>query len=827
MIFAFATCELDLDRRELRRDGAPVHVEPQVFDLLAYMVRHRDRLIGKDELFGAIWHGRIVSEAALTTRISAARRAIGDTGEDQALLRTVARRGVRFTASVEERTGDRDPDASRLSALPTPTTSLLGRDFDLAELAKLLRGGARLVTLTNIGGVGKTRLALSLAADLEPGYPDGVRLVELAAVSLPGAVPASVAGVLGIAQRPNITMTESIVQALRPCRSLLVIDNCEHVIDAAAALIRTILTGCPRISILATSREVLAIDGEHVWPVSPLSCDGPESLAVQLFLERAEGIAPDAGFDSERDVVADICRELDGIPLAIELAAARVRAMSLTQIRHRLSGRFHLLTTAPRGAEARHQTLYRAVSWSFDLLTEAERVLLARVAVFAGGFSLEAAENICAGGPVAAEGVLDLLDSLVRKSLLTTRRPDHGIRYGVLETVRQFSAQYLETLGEAETIRDRHASLFATHADANFTRWRGPAEQEAYLWLDQELDNLRAAYHWAHGAGRVDIAARIASDIGDMARFRLRDEAATWAPAIVDAARKIRHPRLIILLTWASSWAWGLGRLREAIQYGEEAISVAGDPAFEPFSWAFTDLAMIAVFEGDAARAAALAREGATREADARDRFCLAMLPYFLTTSGHEDEAMASVDHAVSRVDAAGVPFSASIVRWSEGKAFARRDITRALAAFEQAAEIARRSGNLFWEILSSLEMAALRARGGAPVNALRSFRRLLDDWRHSRDLMVLSHGLGALVVLFERLTMPEPAATLNGALTWANQASPFVPELPDVACRLVQQLGQRAFEYATERGAAMTPREANDYAIAQVDTALVTIALG
>src|SRR5271165_2449148 len=193
MIFGFATCELDLDRRELRRDGAPVHVEPQVFDLLAYMVRHRDRLIGKDELFGAIWHGRIVSEAALTTRISAARRAIGDTGEDQALLRTVARRGVRFTASVEERTGDRDPDASRLSALPTPTTSLLGRDFDLAELAKLLRGGARLVTLTNIGGVGKTRLALSLAADLEPGYPDGVRLVELAAVSLPGAVPASVA----------------------------------------------------------------------------------------------------------------------------------------------------------------------------------------------------------------------------------------------------------------------------------------------------------------------------------------------------------------------------------------------------------------------------------------------------------------------------------------------------------------------------------------------------------------------------------------------------------------------------------------------------------
>jgi ATP/maltotriose-dependent transcriptional regulator MalT len=234
---------------------------------------------------------------------------------------------------------------------------------------------------------------------------------------------------------------------------------------------------------------------------------------------------------------------------------------------------------------------------------------------------------------------------------------------------------------------------------------------------------------------------------------------------------------------------------------------------------------MIAVFEGDAARAAALARAGAALDADARDRCCLAMLAYFLTTSDHGDEAMASVKHAISRVGAAGVP-SASIVRWSEGKAFAGREIARALAASEQAAEIARRSGNLFWEILSRLEMAALRARGGDPVAALHDFSRLLDDWRHSRDLMVLSHGLGALVVLFECLTMPEPAAILNGALTWANQASPFVPELSEVVRRLVEHLGQEAFEYATASGVAMTPREGNDYAIAQIDAALATIAL-
>jgi hypothetical protein len=275
-----------------------------------------------------------------------------------------------------------------------------------------------------------------------------------------------------------------------------------------------------------------------------------------------------------------------------------------------------------------------------------------------------------------------------------------------------------------------------------------------------------------------------------------------------------------------AGWRWHGGQGNPtASKYSFSTL--VGDPRFEPSSWAFADLAMIAVFEGDTDRAAALARAGATCEADARDRFCLAMLPYFLITSGHEDEAVAGVDDAVSRVDAVRVPYSVSIVRWSEGKAFARRDIARALAAFEQAAKIARRSGNLFWEILSSLEMAALRARGGDPVSALRGFRRLLDEWRHSRDLMVLSHGLGALVVLFERLMKPEPAAILNGALTWANQASPFVPELPNVVCRLMNHLGQKAFEHATARGAAMTPREANNYAIAQIDAALVTIVPG
>ena len=836
MIFAFAGCEIDVDRRELHRDGQIAHVEPQVFDVLLHLIRHRDRVVGKDELFQAVWAGRIVSEATLTSRISAARRAIGDTGAGQKYLRTIARRGFRFCGEVEERGLARSalglPSPSEavlwsadqgISNLPSQLTSFLGRDQDVAEVAALL-SVAGLVTLTGVGGVGKTRLAIHAAREVAPNYPDGVRLVEFAAVSDPGATAHALAGVVGVTQQSGKTIGESVVNSLRGRHQLVILDNCEHLIEPIAALARDILVNCPRVTLLATSREALTIDGEQSWPVPPLGFEGIASPAVQLFAERARAVVPGFALGAEGEAVSEICRQLDGIPLAIELAAARTRAMSPSQIRDRLDERFRLLTGGSRRAVERHQTLRHAIQWSYDLLSPAERVVLAHASVFAGGFMLQAAERICVNASVAAADVLDLLDSLVRKSLVTVERSGDVVRYGLLETIRQFGEEQLAAAGENEAARLRHARFFADDAEARFKIWLSPRQLAAYESLDREMGNLRAAFRWASGNGDVDLAVRIASNIGDMARFHMRDEPANWAGEIVEAARLTRHRRLAVLLSWAASSAWSVGRLEEAKRYGEEAISLAGNPDFDPFVWAHIDLAMVACYEGDVERAIELTRAGAADPEDRRDCGCLAFLPDFLVLGGRNDEAVEIADRIVAAAEATGIPSSISTALWAKGIAFAAADPEKALTAYDRAATIARASGNTFWEIVAVLEVAALQARGGDPITALRSFVQMLDLWRRSSDLLFVSHGLGSLIVLFDRLGHVAAAASLIGTLTKTFKSNPFVPELADTVVRIRATLGDARFNETAQRGAAMALHEAHDYALDQIRRALAVL---
>jgi len=823
MVFVFADCELDGERRELRRHGAAVHIEPQVFDVLHHLVTHRDRVVTKDELFQAVWSGRIVSEATLTSRISAARRAIGDAGDRQSILRTFARRGYSFCGAVEERSipaRPRSETASRDGApsnLPVPATSLFGREAAAAEIVARL-ADTRMLTLTGVGGVGKTRLALDVAQRARGAHPDGVWLTELAALSDPGAVCHAVAGVLGIMQRPNRSVEQSLVDALRGRHLLLLFDNCEHLIDAIAALARQILANCPDVKLLATSREALLIDGEQAWPVSPLETEGPASPAFRLFLDRARAVSPGFSSDADAAVIHDVCRRLDGIPLAIELAAARMHAVTPIQLRERLDERFRLLGAAPRrSAEQRHQTLHATVQWSHDLLSARERAVFAHASVFAGGFTLEAAERVCVGD----DDVLDVLDSLVRKSLVTAESSGGAMRYGMLETIRAFAAAQCTAQNEDMAVRLRHARYFATDSDTHFAIWLSPLQGDAYRWLDREMGNLRAAFRFARHHGEIDLAARIASNIGDMARFRVRDEAANWAGEILDAARAMQHPRLIVLLTWAASSAWSFGRLGEARRHAEEAITLTGNPAFAPLVWAFTDLAMVETFEGKAEDAITLVRAGAAQPADRLDRFCLAMLPYFLAIAGRDDEAMRAAEENVDAVEAAAVPTSISIAMWARGKAFASAAPAIALAAYERGFELARASGNRFWEMMIIFEIAALQARVGDKVDALRSFSTMLRLGRRSADLMFVSHGLGHLIVLFDRLGHEVAAATLNGTLSKTVEFTPFVPELNDVVARLRQGLGAAPFDAATRRGAGMALHAAYDYAIDEIEKAL------
>ncbi len=342
-------------------------------------------------------------------------------------------------------------------------TSFIGRESEVAEVTAALRA-RRLMTLIGVGGVGKTRLAVEVAGRLADEFPDGVWFFELAAVTDPAAIPDAVAAVLGIiTQQPDKTVSESVAAALEGRVRLLVFDNCEHVLDAAADLIEAILSHSATVRILATSREGLGVPDEQVWPVRSLgAAAGIDSAAVSLFVERAQGIAP--GFSmvdgDEAAAVIEICQRLDGIPLAIELAASRMASMTASEVRDRLDHRFRLLVGSRRGL-ARHQTLRHAVAWSYDHLDDAEKALLERCSVFAGGFDLESGCAVTGFDDLDEYAVLDLLDALVRKSLLVADRSSGRTRFSMLETIRQFAEEQLVAGGEATEARAAHARYFA------------------------------------------------------------------------------------------------------------------------------------------------------------------------------------------------------------------------------------------------------------------------------------------------------------------------------------------------------------------------------
>src|ERR1700688_3582132 len=420
--------------------------------------------------------------------------------------------------------------------LPAGATSIIGRESEVAELQAAVKAH-RLVTLTGVGGVGKTRLATEVAARLADEFPDGVWLFELAAVADPAAVPDAVAAVLRITQQPDRSVSESVAAALEGRVRLLVLDNCEHVLDAAADLIEAILAASATVTILATSREGLGIADEQLWPVPSLDVGtGVDSAAVALFVERAHSVAPRFSVVTadEAAAVVEMCRRLDEIPLAIELAASRMASMTASEVRDRLDQRFRLLVGSRRGLE-RHQTLRHAVQWSYDLLADAEKALLERCSVFAGGFDLESACAVTSSDDDFA--ALDLLDALVRKSLLVADRSSGRTRFSMLETIRQFAEDQLVARGEASESRTAHSRYFAGREADILALWDSPRQRQAYDWFTLELANLRTAFRWAADHGDLDIAATIATYAGFLGYLVENYEPIAWAEELIEPAR--------------------------------------------------------------------------------------------------------------------------------------------------------------------------------------------------------------------------------------------------------------------------------------------------
>jgi non-specific serine/threonine protein kinase len=403
----------------------------------------------------------------------------------------------------------------RHTNLPVQLTSFIGRERELAEVERLM-STSRLVTLTGAGGCGKTRLALRVATELSSHFKDGVWWVELAVLNDPSLLPQAVLQTLGIPESPSRAPVELLSDYFQSKHALLILDNCEHVIDACAGFVSHLLQSCPQLSLIVTSREALNIDGELAWIVPSLQIPTLEPFsnisdlsqydAVQLFIVRASTIVPDFALTEQNaDTVIKICQRLDGMPLAIELAAVRIKVLGVDQIAERLGNALQFLTQGKRTAPSRHQTLRATMDWSYNLLSEAEKKLFQRLAVFAGGFTLEAVEAICAGEGVESADVLELVAGLVNRSLLVLVERnaksedlvERSLRYRFLEPVRQYAREKLVDAGEEAVIRDRHLSYFHDWARTMEPELHTAVQLIQFANLDRELDNIRAALQWA------------------------------------------------------------------------------------------------------------------------------------------------------------------------------------------------------------------------------------------------------------------------------------------------------------------------------------------
>jgi predicted ATPase/class 3 adenylate cyclase len=720
--------------------------------------------------------------------------------------------------------------------LPRQVTSFVGRDAELEMLADLVRTRP-LVTLTGVGGVGKTRLALEVAAEAIRGFPEGAWLCELAPVTDRDALWGSLAATFRLLPPPGRNLDEVLVEYLAPKRLLLVLDNCEHLLDAVAAAVEVIKARCPQVSVLATSREGLAVPGEQLVAVPSLgvpAVDVDDELlglvaSVRLFCDRASSVKRD--FDATGPNLAAVgvlCRRLDGIPLAIELAAARSTSLAPHDLVARLDQRFKLLARGSRASLERHQTLRNTIDWSYDLLDDHERAALQRLSVFAGGCDLAAAEAVLGDEELDPLDVVDVVGQLVDKSLVLADTDEDGqIRYRMLETIRQYAQERLEVSGHTAGVRARHAAYYVTLAETAGSKLRN---RDQLVWARRmagETDNLRAALNWAVETASADSALRMVASLA-VHGVAIGYSALDWAETAIEITSAHDHPLFPAVASWAAWSAVLHGDLDHAddlVVQAEAAQAARGqhEPSVSRAA------AILAFFGGDLALGRVRAEEWVAVARPTGDPYEIAQALTLLTgaqsSTGDLDRARASGQEAVQVARDAAIPAALSIAVSMLSGTLPIDESDRMLALLDEAIQVGTQIGDRLSVATSIANKGWVLAYRGDNHLALRAASEAAERYLHAGDLATTGVALSLGAVALTHLGQPEPAAVLfgvarrlvGGALpVWAEQL------ISDAETALIAQLGEAQYDTLRAQGAALTPVDALAYLInaAQTTTA-------
>jgi predicted ATPase/DNA-binding SARP family transcriptional activator len=716
------------------------------------------------------------------------------------------------------------------------STSFVGREPEVAEIVRSLQHHA-VVTVTGPGGVGKTRLALRCAAQVAEETARDVIVVEFATLRDPDGVVPLIAHGLDIQQRQYRTLDETIVEYLTPRRDLLVLDNCEHLTDVIAPLVDRVRSACPDLRMLATSREPLGLAGERVAVIAPLALPSRESVtladirdspAVELFVSRAQISVPE--FELREDnahSVAEICRRLDGLPLGLELAAARLRSLGVQTLADRLAQRVQSLGQRQRSGDGRHHTLLDLVRWSYDLLDPHARSIFAQLAVFAGGFELDAVDAVCrARDGDRARDTVEALSDLVEKSMVVVVDRDVP-RYRQLEPLREFALDRLVEDGSLDEVEDRHLEWFVGLAERGAIGIDTRDEARWSARLDGNLDNFRAAFQFAARIGDADRALRLVAALRELSFRRVKYEVTTWAGTAAAIPGADEHPAYATALAMDGYGHWVRGDLDAAIRLARAALDIeAADTSTSGLPERVLGNAIF--YLGEPAEALQWMHQMLQSARNARDPARLAHALYMQsvaqTSLGDTVRGAVLAGEARAAADAAGSATALSQASYALGLALEGTDQEEALGHLDAAARLAASAGNRWVETFALTEVHWLRARRGEHAAALAGFGDIVKTWHRGGDWANQWLSLRRLFGVLVDIGALEAGTVLYGALKAAGAAHalPFEPadaeRLDGIVDDLRSLLGSASFEEAVRRGASMTDSEIVEYVIEQID---------